>query len=84
MFYFTLPWVYATYQIVGNVANHPDLCAEWMLPEPFKQFFDNQGRYRHDFYVEGHSYRLYDHAALYVLAAALLPHTPPHTTGRSV
>eukprot|EP00754_Rhynchopus_humris_P049367 Rhum_TRINITY_DN8355_c0_g1::Rhum_TRINITY_DN8355_c0_g1_i1::g.27469::m.27469 len=64
VFYFTLPWVYATYQIVGNVMNHPDLTADWMLPEPFKQYFDNQGKYRHDFYVEGQSYRLYDHAAL--------------------
>eukprot|EP01061_Rhynchopus_euleeides_P021271 TRINITY_DN346_c0_g1_i1.p1 TRINITY_DN346_c0_g1~~TRINITY_DN346_c0_g1_i1.p1 ORF type:complete len:154 (+),score=66.41 TRINITY_DN346_c0_g1_i1:78-539(+) len=65
IFYFTLPWVYASYQIFGNLFNHPQLSSSWIVVEPFRStIFDMQGKNRHDFYQEGNSYRMYDHAVL--------------------
>eukprot|EP01059_Diplonema_ambulator_P021305 TRINITY_DN353_c0_g1_i6.p1 TRINITY_DN353_c0_g1~~TRINITY_DN353_c0_g1_i6.p1 ORF type:complete len:153 (+),score=64.49 TRINITY_DN353_c0_g1_i6:73-531(+) len=63
-FYFILPWVYAGYMIVSDLLYHPDIDSSWLLIEPLKSYFDNQGAYRQDFYEEGQTFRMYDHAPL--------------------
>jgi len=64
VYYLIAPFVYSFYMVFSDLFYHPDIDSSWMLPEPFKSFFDNQGAYRQDYYQEGMTYRLYDHAAL--------------------
>merc|ERR1712113_514253 len=60
IYYFILPWVYASYMIFGNLFYHPDLNSSWLVLEPLRGFFESQGYWRQDYHEEGMSYRLFD------------------------
>ncbi|KAJ9441511.1 hypothetical protein DIPPA_31010 [Diplonema papillatum] len=69
VYYFAIPWIYASYMIFSDLFYHPDLDASWLLLEPLKSFFDTQGQFRYDFYQEGQTFRMYDHAVLYAFSS---------------
>merc|ERR1719265_2301175 len=50
IYYFSLCPIYAGYMLIGDFFFHPDIRADWCMPEPFRSWFDTQGYNRCDYY----------------------------------